>query len=153
VIRRLIWADSVVLLAAAVFELALALGAAHVGSQPGDSAPGADAASGTASAAMFVGVVLASLASSRNVRAAAAFAPLAGLFVAAFFYTEDSYYAPSRHRYSDGGAVASTWIYIVLAAAVLAGGVAWRRPREGGILVALMLSVCWVTALLAGDGH
>ena len=87
-------------------------------------------------------------------RAAAVLAPLAGLFVAAFFYTEDSYYAPSRRRYSDGGAVAASWIFIVLAAAVIAGGVAWRRPREGSILVAFMLfAVFGFTAFFAGDGH
>jgi hypothetical protein len=153
VIRRLIWADGVVLLAAAAFELALALGAGHVGPQPGDAAPGAAAAGGAASIAMFVGIALAALGSVRRVRATAVLAPLAGLFVTAFFYTEDPYYAPSRERYSDGGAVAATGIYIVLALAVIAGVVAWRRPREGGILVALMLPVCLLTALLAGDGH
>ena len=141
------------LLAAAGVELALALGAGHVGAQPGDAAPGADAAGAAAAVAMLVGIVLAVLASARGVRATAFLVPLAGLFVAAFFYTEDPYYAPSRHRYSDGGAVAATWIYLVLAAAVIAGGVAWRRPRIGGTLAAVMLLVCLVTAAAAGDGH
>jgi hypothetical protein len=153
VIRRLIWADGVVLLAAAGVELALALGAGHVGAQPGDAAPGADAADAGFSAAVIAGIALAVLGSSRRVRATAALVPLAGLFVTASFYTEDPYYAPLRHRYSDGGAVAAAWIYIVLAAAVIAGGVAWRRPRAGGLLAAVMLLVCLVTAALAGDGH
>jgi hypothetical protein len=153
VIRRLIWADGVVLVAAAAFELALALGAAHVGSEPGDAAPGAEAASTAASFAMLAGIVLALVGASRDVRWSAALSPAAGLFLTAFFYTDDPYDAPSQRRYSDGGAVASPAIYVVLAACVIAGVVAWRSPRIGGRLVAVALVVCWATTLFAGDGH
>jgi hypothetical protein len=153
VFRRLIWGDAVVLLAALAFELALALGAEHVGAAPGDSAPGGSVSVGAASLAMLAGAVLTSLRPARTARSIAVLAPAAGLFLAAFFYTEDPYYAPSQRRFSDGGAVAGTWIGVVLAVSVIAGIVAWRRPREGRVLVAVALLVCLVATALAGDGH
>jgi hypothetical protein len=152
VLKRLIWGDAVVLLAAAAFELALALGAAHVGSGPGDDAPGAAVAVPAGSLRMLIGILLAVIGAARRVRSTAILSPAAGLFLTAFFYTEDPYFAPSRHRYSDGGAATATGIYVVLAAALVAGAVAWRKPRAG-FLVAVALGACWVTALAAGDGH
>jgi hypothetical protein len=153
VLRRLFWGDAVVLYAAAAFELALALGAAHVGSEPGDDAPGGNVAVAAWSLATLAGIVLAVIGATRDVRWTALLAPASGLFLTAFFYTEDPYFAPSRRRYSDGGAVTATAIYVVFAAAVVAGAVAWRKPRGGGFLVAFALGVCWVTTIVAGDGH
>ena len=75
VLRRLIWGDAVVLYAAAAFELALALGAAHVGSEPGDDAPGASVAVAAWSLATLVGVVLAVIGATRHVRWTALLAP------------------------------------------------------------------------------
>jgi Na+(H+)/acetate symporter ActP len=153
VVRKLIAADGIVLAAAAAVELALAVGAAHVGSGPGDDAPGAEVAVPAGSLAMLVGIALAVLGARRAVRWTAILSPAAGLFLTTFFYTEDPYFAPTRRRYSDGGAVAATGIYVVLAVCVVAGLVAWRKPRVGGFLVAFALGSCWLTTLAAGDGH
>ena len=152
-VRRLSWLAAAVLLAGTAYELALALGAAGVGSQPGDAAAGAEAIRSTAFITMLLGVGIALVAAARGGSVAALLAPAAGLFVTAFFYTDDPYYAPGERRYSDGGAAASWWIFVVLVAALATGLIAWRRPREGATLTALMLLVCLATGLIAGDGH
>jgi hypothetical protein len=148
--RRLIFAVALVLLAGAAYELALALGAAKPGPEPGDEAAGQAVLAPILSAAFLAGIVVA--AGARD-RAVAALAPAAGLLLVAGFYTYDPYYAPGLRRYSDGGAVAASGIFVVLATMLVVGLVALRWPRLGGPLTALALLVCGFTAVIAGDGH
>ena len=152
-IKWLIRADAVVLLAAAGIDLALALGAAHVGREPGDDAPGAAVAATAGSLAVLVAIPLAVVGARQARRSVALLAPAAALVLTAFFYTEDPYYAPLRRRYCDDGAVGALWIYVVLGVAAAIGIVTRKRPRQGGVLAALWLVVTLMTTLLAGDGH
>jgi hypothetical protein len=142
-----------VLLAAAAFELALALGAGSIGSQPGDSAPGEGIVGPVAIVALFVGVIVAVRGTRNAERAVSALAPAAGLFVTATDYTYDPYYAPTLRRYADGGAVPVSWIFTLLAISFVVGAFTWRRPRAGAGITALSLLVWAVTLVAAGDGH
>jgi len=148
--RRVLLAVTALLLAGAVFELALALGAAKPGPQPGDDAVGEAIVAPVLAAAILVGVVLA--AGTRD-RVAAGLAPAAGLVLVAGYYTYDPYYAPTLRRYSDGGAAAPSAVFAVFALTAVTGLVAFRWPRVGGPLTAFALCVCGFTALIAGDGH
>jgi hypothetical protein len=138
------------LLGGAAFELALALGAAKPGPEPGDDAAGQAVATPVLAAAVLVGMGLAAGARERVV---AALAPAAGLLLVAGYYTYDPYYAPTLRRYSDGGAAAPSAIFLVFALMLAAGLLAFRRPRVGGPLTAFALFVCGFTAIIAGDGH
>jgi uncharacterized membrane protein YbaN (DUF454 family) len=148
--RRLILAVTALLLAGAAFELALALGAAKPGPQPGDDAAGEAVVAPVMAAAVLVGMVVAAAARDRIV---AALAPAAGLLLVAGYYTYDPYYAPTLRRYSDGGAAAPSAIFAVLAIMLVVGVIAFRWPRVGGPLTAFALFVCGFTAVIAGDGH
>jgi hypothetical protein len=148
--RRLILAVTALLLAGAAFELALALGAAKPGPQPGDDAAGEAVVAPVMAAAVLAGMVLAAGARDRVV---AALAPAAGLLLLAGYYTYDPYYAPTLRRYSDGGAAAPSAIFIVLALTLIVGAIAVRLPRLGGPLTTAALFVCGFTAVIAGDGH
>ena len=57
----------------------------------------------------------------------------------AHFFTYDSYYAPYRRRYSDGGAVSPGWVAFVAIVAVAAGALAYFRPRAGAAVTCLVL--------------
>ncbi len=153
VLRPLALGAAGVLLAAAGFELALALGASGIGSQPGDSAPGEGIVGPVAIVALFVGVIVAVRGTWNAERAVSALAPAAGLFVTATDYTYDPYYAPTLRRYADGGAVPVSWIFTLLAISFVVGAFTWRRPRAGAGITALSLLVWVVTLVAAGDGH
>jgi hypothetical protein len=76
---------------------------------------------------------------------AALFAPLAALFVTARFYTGDPYfdYTSTFTRYADHGNISATWIFVLLAAAILAGVTThlWRRtpPLESALVLLLLM--------------
>lgn len=99
-------------------------------------------------AAMLAAIVLLFF----RVPLAALFAPLAALFVTARFYTGDPYfdYTSTFTRYADHGNVSSTWIFVLLAAAILAGLTTqlWRRtpPVESAFVLFLLIP----TALFMG---
>jgi Na+/proline symporter len=148
--RTLTWIAAAALLAGAVFELALALGASSVGPKPGDEAAGQAIVAPVMGLAFLVGFVAATLGRDR---AAALLAPAAGLLVTASFYTYDPYYAPTQRRYSDRGVLSPLWIFVVLGFSLAVGLFTWRRSRAGGPVTSAMLVVCGITGLLAGTGH
>jgi hypothetical protein len=151
--RRLAgWVLVAMLLGAAAYEVALALGAGTIGPRPGDDVTGAAWVSGIAVVAMLAGVFLAPSIARHSPLAAALLAPAAAAFLVAFWLTYDPYFAPSLRRYSEGN-VPAVWIALVAAAAVAAGTVAYLRPRVGGALTSAVLVLLVVTGLLAGDGH
>jgi hypothetical protein len=153
VLRPLALGAAGVLLAAAAFELALALGAGSVGPQPGDPAPGEGIVVPVAFVALFVGVIVAIRGTWRAERAVSALAPATGLFVTASDYTYDPYFAPTLRRYADGGAVPLWWIFTLLAISFVVGAFTWRLPRAGAGITALGMLVWVVTLVAAGDGH
>jgi hypothetical protein len=148
--RALTWACVAAFPAGAVYELALALGALDVGREPGDDPAGQSAVAILITLAFFVALVVAALG---RTRAVGLLAPAAALFVTASFYTFDPYFAPEKRRYSDGGAVGATAIYVVLVCAFVVGLFSWRRPRLGGPVTTLMLAAIAFVGLIAGDGH
>ena len=119
------------LLAAAVFELVLAL--RHTISPHGEGFVVLGAL-----LAMLVGTVLL----VRGVRPAAFVAPAAALFVTARFYTGDPYDAPYFQSYADGGL--PVWVFVLLGAALVTGMTAWvwrrTKPFES-VAVMFLLAV------------
>jgi uncharacterized membrane protein YbaN (DUF454 family) len=147
------WIVIGILVAAAAYELALALGAGSLGPQAGDNVPGAVAVRLVATLAIVVGagLVLGSLSSQRA--SAALLAPAAACFVVPLYFTFDPYYAPTLRRYSDGGMFPPSWIVAVAAAAIVAGVLTWLVPRVGAPASALVLLALAFTALLIVGGH
>jgi len=122
------------LLAAAVFELVLAL--RHTISPHGEGFVLLFAL-----LAMVVGTVLV----LRGVRPAALIAPAAALFVTARFYTGDPYDAPYFQSYADGGA--PLWVFLLLGAAILTGVTAWVWRRTKPLESVAVLFLLAVTVL------
>jgi hypothetical protein len=125
------------LLAAAVFELALALG----------RTPSPDwewVVDIVALIAMPVGAVLV----YRDGGAAALIAPAAALFVAARFYTGDPYDRPFFQRYAEGES--PVWIFALLGLAFLAAAtrLLWRRTAAVESVAVLLLLL--FTAMFMG---
>jgi hypothetical protein len=148
-LRRLGWLVVGVLLAAACYEIALALGAGSVGPAPGDDVVGATAVRLVALVAMLVGAGLAFASARRRESFVPPLAPAAACFLLAFFFTYDPYYAPTLRRYSEG-AVSLPWILVVMALALAAAAL---DARGGGVATSVVLVVVLVSVVLAADGH
>jgi hypothetical protein len=146
-----------VLLAAAAYELALALGlvGSYAGLAPGQGVEGEDTVTAVAWLTMLVGAVVALVHAIRPrwPWAVAIFAPAAAAFMTAKFYTYDPYYLPTQRRYSDGGAVTAEWVLGMLAVSLVVGVSTHLRPRAGSKATAFMLPLLLVTSVLASDGH
>jgi len=140
--RRLGWVFVGILVAAAAYELSLAL--RH---EIGPNGEGFVLL--VALVAMLAGAVLV----FRIGWPAALFAPLAALFVTARFYTGDPYYRPTFRVYGDGGVVSPAWIFGLLGFALLAGvtTLVWRRTAA--VESAVVLVLLMFTALFMGTGH
>jgi hypothetical protein len=140
-----------ILVAAAAYELALALGAGSVGPAPGDDVAGSGVVEAVALIAMLVAAALGFLSGQRP-WPAALFAPAAAAFLVAFYFTYDPYFAPQLRRYSDGNAGAG-WIAGVSAVAVADGVLTLLRPRLGRGMTSAVLLLVFLTTVFAGDGH
>ena len=146
------WVVVATLLAAAAYELALALGAGSLGPESGDGVAGSGVVGVIALLAIVAAVAVAASASAYP-WPAALFAPSAAAFLVAFFFTYDDYYAPTLRRYSDGGAVAGWWVAIVAAVALGAGVLARLQPRIGRVMTVIVLFVVLLTTFFTGTGH
>jgi hypothetical protein len=145
------WVIVAALVAAAAYELALALGAGSLGPDPGDGVAGSGVVQVVALLAMLAGAVLGPFPTLRP-WPAALFAPAAAAYLVAFYFTYDPYFAPNLRRYSEGS-VGGRWI-VVVAVVALADGVLTRlQPRLGSVMTSVVLLVLLVTTVLAGDGH
>lgn len=137
-LNKVAWVVVGILVAAAAYELSLAL--RHAMSPDGEWIINL-----VAVAAMLGGAVLV----FRRVDAAGLFAPTAAFFVTARSFTSDPYYAPDFQTYGNGG----LWLYVLLVLAILAGITThfWRRtaPFESGVVLVLLM----FTALFMGTGH
>ncbi|HZT93814.1 MAG TPA: hypothetical protein VE985_04985 [Gaiellaceae bacterium] len=138
----LAWVIVAYLLAAAAFELVLAL-------RHSISPAGEGWILLAALVAMLVGTVLV----FRGVGPAGLFAPAAALFVTARFYTGDPYYGSTFRAYGDGGVFSPVWVVGLLGCAFVAGAATqlWRRtaPVESAAVLLLLA----FTALFMGTGH
>ncbi len=139
------------LVAAAAYELALALGAGSLGPEPGDDVAGSGVVQAVAFLTMLAAAVLAPLYRSRS-WPAALFAPAAAAFLVAFYFTFDPYFAPGLRRYSDGN-IAATGIAVVAAIAFANGVLTLLQPRIGRWTTTFVVLLVFLTTLLAGDGH
>jgi len=131
------WTLVAYLLAAAVFELVLALG--HNPSPDGEWVVRL-----VALVAMLVGAVLV----YRNGGAAALIAPAAALFVTARFYTGDPYDRPGFQSYAEGNS--PVWIFALLGLAFLTAATTllWRRTAAVESVTVLVLLL--FTAMFMG---
>ena len=138
-LNKVAWALVGILVAAAAYELSLALRHAM---SPDDEW----ILNLVAVGAMLAGAVLV----FRGVDAAGLFAPAAAFFVTARSFTGDPYYAPDFRTYGNGW---SLWILALLGLAILAGITThfWRRtaPYESAVVLVLLA----FTALFMGTGH
>ena len=140
-----------ILVAAAAYELALALRAGSLGPEPGDDVAASTAVQVIALVAMIAAAAIAPLPGLRP-WPAALFAPAAAAYLVAFYFRYDPYYAPTLRRYSEGN-VGGRWI-AVLAVVGVANGVLTRlRPRIGRFTTSAVVLLVLLTTLLAGDGH
>ncbi len=146
-----------VLIGAATYEAAIALGWLAIGSLPGEGRPEEEQVLLVAVAAQLAGAVLAAtFAFGRRRKAAAAesMIPLAAAaFMAARFYTFDPYYAPTLRRMSDAGLVASWWVLTLVACSLVAAVLTRARLRVGLTVAAVVVPLCAVTAFAMGLGH
>src|SRR5262249_29964404 len=130
------WAVVGILLAAAAYDLVLAL----------RHSTGGDALFFGLVGTLVAGRVLFTHSPQRGL-----FAPAPGLYVVARFYTSDPYYWAPFHASADGGFVSPAWVLGLLGLAVAAGVTThiWRRtfPVESAIvLVLLMLTAFFMGA-------
>jgi hypothetical protein len=138
----LAWTIVAYLLAAAGFELVLAL--RHSTSPRGD---------GYVLLLALIAMLVAAILLLRGVSIAGLAAPAGALFVTAYSYTGDPYFRPSFRSYADGGTFSPTWIIVLLGLSLVVGLTTqlWRRaaPAEAVVVLALLI----FTALFTGTGH
>jgi hypothetical protein len=143
-----------VLFTAGAYEAAVALEWISMGSLPGQEAPGQAVVTVAAFVALLTGIV-ATLVSRRILRRwPASLVPVAAAaYMVAQSYTFDSYYLPSRTRFSDTGSISSVWVYGVAVAAVIVALAIGRRPSVAPVLTPILLLVCAGTVVAQGLGH
>jgi hypothetical protein len=138
-----------ILVAAAAYELALALGAGSLGPLPGEGVPGSGVVQAVALLAMLAAAALALLSSLRP-WPAALLSPAAAGFLVAFFFTYDPTFAPNLRRYSDGNA-GGRWIAVVAVVALANGVLTGLQPRIGRVMTSAVLVLVLLTTVFAGD--
>ena len=77
----------------------------------------------------------------------------AAAYMVAQYYTFDSYYLPSRTRFSDTGSISSFWVFGVAIAAVLVALAIRRRPSVAPVLTPILMLICAGTVVAEGFGH
>jgi hypothetical protein len=142
------------LFGAAIYELAVALEWIPMGQEPGEDPPGQAAVTLLAFVALLVGFLASAYAALRggSGRVASAVPLAAAAYLATHYYAFDSYYLPTLRRFTESG-VSATWIYAVVAAAVVVAALIFLRTRVGLALTPLLLLVCAVSVLGLGVGH
>ena len=154
-LRVLAWAVPATLFAAGAYELALPLSASTAGLSPGQAPDGEGTIALVAAFAMVVAIAAPlPLAAARGQSwAPALFAPSAAAFVVARYFTYDPYYFPTLRRYSDGGFLPESWVFLIAGISLLAGLMTRVWPRGGAAVSSLVIIVLLVTFLAMGLGH
>jgi hypothetical protein len=139
-----------VLVAAAAYELAVALGVIGFGSEPGAGPPGEGVVLACALGAMLAGALV-----SLWPRASflGVLAPAGAAFLLARYYTFDPYYLPTLRRMSDGGLLPPWLVYGVAGLAAAAGLAVWARVPGGRLLTVTALLGSALLAFVAAGGH
>jgi|tagenome__1003787_1003787.scaffolds.fasta_scaffold20184624_1 hypothetical protein len=137
-LNKAAWALVGLLLAAAAYELVLAL--RHAISPDGEWIVAL-----IALVAMLAGAVLV----FRVGLPAALLAPAAAFFMTARFYTGDPYYSPDFQAYGDGGMFSPVWVFLLLGLAILAGitTFVWRRTaafESAAVLLLVAFTAVWM---------
>jgi len=144
-------------LAAAGYELALALRWISMGADPGEDARGQMVVTVGALVAVLLGIggtVFASGVALPPGSLPAVLVPVsAASYATAHFYAFDSYYLPTLRRYSDGGSISPVWVYSVVVFALIVATLIRIHPRQGLAIAPLVLLACMVTVLAMGVGH
>lgn len=122
------WTIVAYLLAAAAFELVLAVG--HTPTPEGE---------GFVLLAALVAMLVGAIVVYRKGGAAGVIAPAAALFVTARFYTGDPYDRPYFQSYAEGNS--PMWLFVLLGLALLAGATTllWRRTAPVESVAVLVL--------------
>jgi hypothetical protein len=151
---RVFATTSLLLAAAAIYEIAVALRVIPLGNGPGEGPVGAGIVVPIALLALLVGMVASSIyAFGRSVEwrsAASLVAPAAAAFVLARFYSFNPYFAPNLRRMSDGGFVAGRCIVALVVIALLAGLATKILPRFGIAMTSVALLLSALTAVAEG---
>jgi hypothetical protein len=148
-LNRAGWLVVGILVAAAAYELALALGAGSLGPEPGDGVPRSLVVRLVAVAAMFAGAGL--MAANLRWPAAALLGPAAALFVVPLYFTFDPYYAPTERRFSEGGLLPPSWIVTVAVAGLAAGALTALFPRAGAwVTIPALLALAFTGLFVVG---
>lgn len=152
----LLLAISAVLIVAATYETAIAVGVIPLGPHPGQAPKGNGPVVLAGLAALLLGG-LALFAAGVTARAAARVVQLCDLaavaFVVARWFSYDPYYAPSLRRMSDGGVIPAWWIVGLIVLGVVAALAARRSAASGSALSGVLFWIGALTALLAPAGH
>ena len=155
--RIVTWLVVVVLLVAAAYEAAIALGWVALGSQPGDEARGQAIVTIAAllGLAAGMGIGAAAVLGQGSVRRwpALLIPAAAAAYLASHYYAFDSYYLPTLRRFSDDGSIAASWIYAVAGCALAVAGVIALAPRTGLALLPFVLLACGIFVVGQGIGH
>ncbi len=148
------WAVVLVLFAATAYEAAVAFEWISMGPQPGDEATGQAAVTISAFLALLTGIV--ATAVSRRILhwwPGMLIPVAAAAYMAVHYYAFDSYYLPSRTRFSEAGSVSSVWLYGVVVSAVIVALAIRRRPSVAPVLTPVLLLACAGTVIAEGVGH
>ena len=143
------------LVAATGYMAAVAFRWLAIGAEPGEGAPGEGVVVVAGLLALVGGAAYCGLAASARARRASGWLlPVTAVgFVTAHFYSYDSYYAPGHRRFSEAGTVSATWIYGLVACALVLAALIKAQPRVGFGFGAILLIVCALTVLAEGAGH
>jgi hypothetical protein len=146
-----------VVAAAAVYELADALGWLELGGYSGDGPAGEDGLVAAACVALLVagvGALATAIGGGRHLSRLWVPLPLLGAaFVGARFYTYDPYYFPTLRRISDGGVIDPGWMIFVVGFSVCAAVLAALGRRVALPIVGITAILCGLTGFFAATGH
>jgi hypothetical protein len=151
------WILVLVLLAAAAYELAIALQWISMGRESGQEARGQAPVTIAAFGALVVGIALSAVAAGGR-RVPRGWGDVlvpggAAAYVTAHYYAFDAYYLPTLRRFCDGGSVSAAWLYGVVLCVLAVSAAVWIRPRLGLALVPPALLACAFTVGAMGVGH
>jgi hypothetical protein len=154
-VTRLAVVLAAVVASAAAYEAALATGVVELGALPGEEPAGRGLLLAAAVVSLLAGAAVCGTLARRpgaDPRGAAALVAAAAAYLLARFDAYDAYYLPTLRRHAEDGLVPAPWTWL-LAAAMLAAGVATLRTRAATVPAALLLPLAVATALLMGGGH
>jgi hypothetical protein len=155
--RALTGAIALIVLAAAIWEACIALGIVGLDRSDGGWDTRDLLLLGASCALFFGGPVLGAAAFTRLAAGLRSGLPAVACATAALvvarYYSFDSYYAPFRQRFSEGGVLPGWWIALLAALVLGSAALSRRDPRLGLVLAGSVMFLAGPTILAAGAGH